>query len=101
MPSCRSCRLRPSTGDEGRYGSVDVLAVGTRLGAEAFLADYRRRHQAACQEWRAWDADGSREWDLTFDRRHDEICERHAVSTLIEDVVFEIVLVGGNVPRPL
>jgi hypothetical protein len=51
--------------DEWRYGAVDVLTVGTQLSAEAFLTDYRRRHQAACQEWRAWDVDKSRELDST------------------------------------
>jgi hypothetical protein len=58
-------KLPPEALDEGkdewRYGAVDVLTVGTQLGAEAFLADYRRRHQAACQEWEAWDTDESRE----------------------------------------
>jgi hypothetical protein len=81
-------------GDEGRYGAVDVLAVGSEQEAESFLQDYQRRHQAACQAWRAWDADKSREWDSTFDNKHAEICERHQVCTLIEDVVFEIVPVG-------
>jgi hypothetical protein len=81
--------------DEGRYGVVDVLTVGDQLGAEAFLVDYRRRHQAACQEWRAWDSD-DREWDAAFDAKHDEICERCGVSTLIEDVAFEIVPVGQD-----
>jgi hypothetical protein len=83
-------------GDEGRYGAVDVLAVGTQLGAETFLEDYRRRHQAACQEWAAWDTDRSREWDSTFDYTHDEICERYGVTTLIEGVAFEIVPVGAS-----
>jgi len=79
--------------DEGRYGVVEVLTVGTQLGVETFLQDYRRRHKAACQEWRAWEADG-REWDSTFDSKHAELCERHVVSALIDDVVFEIVPVG-------
>ena len=35
-------------------------------------------------------------WDPTFDRKHDEICERHAVSTLVEDVVLEVVPVGQS-----
>jgi hypothetical protein len=77
-------------GDEGRYGSVDVLMVGSEREVESFLRDYRRRHQVACGEWRAWDTDESQEWDAVFDRKHDEICERYAVSTLIEDVVFQI-----------
>jgi hypothetical protein len=69
------------------------------------LQDYRQRYEAACQEWKAWDAD-DREWDATFDAKHAELCERHAVSTLCNDVVFEIVPVGispGSVaesPRP-
>ena len=81
--------------DEGRYGVVEVLTVGTQPAVETFLADYRRRHEAACQEWSAWEADGlGREWDATFDAKHAEFCERHAVSALIDDVVFEIVPVG-------
>jgi hypothetical protein len=36
--------------DEWRYGVVDVLSVGTQVGAETFLANYQRRHQAACRE---------------------------------------------------
>src|SRR5215831_12231806 len=81
--------------DEGRYGIVDVLAVGPQPVVETFLADYRQRHEAACQEWRAWEADGlGREWDSTFDHKHVELCERHAVSALIDDVEFEIVPVG-------
>jgi len=80
--------------DEGRYGVVEVLAVGAQLEVETFLADYRRRHEAACQEWRAWDIAARRDWDSTFDDKHSELCERHAVSALIDDVVFEIVPVG-------
>src|SRR5262249_55029114 len=79
--------------DEGHYGVTEVLAVGTRDETETFLADYRRRHEAACQEWRVWEADG-REWDSTFDHKHAELCEHHAVSALIDDVEFEIVPVG-------
>jgi hypothetical protein len=37
-----------------------------------------------------------REWDATFDRKYDEICDRYAVSTSIEDVIFEIVPVGQD-----
>jgi len=49
-----------------------------------------------CAAGASWDTDKSREWDSTFDRKHDEICEHHAVSTLIENVVFEIVPVGQD-----
>jgi hypothetical protein len=31
-----------------------------------------------------------------FDAKFDEICRRHAVSTVIEDVAFEIVPVGQS-----
>jgi hypothetical protein len=73
-----------------------VLAIGTELAAVEFLLDYKRRHQAACQEWETWDADKDREWDETFDSKHAELLERYAVSTLVEDVAFEIVPVGQN-----
>jgi hypothetical protein len=79
--------------DEGRYGVVEVLTVGTQPAVETFLQDYRRRYEAACQEWKAWDADG-REWDASFDSKHAELCERHTVSALLDDVAFEIVPVG-------
>jgi hypothetical protein len=78
-------------GDADRYGVVEVLAVGSELEAKNFLRDYRRRHLEASREWRAWDGDQSREWDATFDIKFDEICRRHAVTTTIEDVAFEIV----------
>jgi hypothetical protein len=81
-------------GDAGRYGVVDVLMVGSEREAESFLRNYRRRHFQACQEWQAWDGDKWREWDAVFDAKFDEICRRHAVSTVIEDVAFEIVPVG-------
>ena len=81
-------------GDDGRYGAVDVLMVGSEREAERFLEDYRRRHRAACREWQTWDGDKSREWDAEFDTKLEEICHRHAVSTVIEDVVLEIAPVG-------
>jgi hypothetical protein len=83
-------------GDAGRYGDVDVLMVGSEREAESFLRDYRRRHLAACREWQAWDGDQAREWDAAFDAKFEEICRRHAVNTVIEDVMFEIVPVGQS-----
>ena len=74
-------------------GSCAVLATGTPAELESFLEDYRQRHQAACQEWSAWD-DGLREWDPEFDAKCDELCRRHAVSTIVADVKFEIVEIG-------
>src|SRR5262245_50213016 len=82
-------------GDERRHGVTEVLTVGTRLEVEVFLQEYRRRHEVACQEWQAWEVNGlDREWDSTFDAKHEELCERHVVSALIDDVAFEIVPVG-------
>jgi hypothetical protein len=80
-------------GDPGEAGAVDVLATGTEAELVNFLTDYRRRHQAACSEWRTWD-DISREWDSTFDDKHDELCRRYVVSTIVDDVKFEIVQIG-------
>jgi hypothetical protein len=40
-----------------------VLMVGSEQEAKSFLQDYQRRHIEACDEWRAWDGDKSREWD--------------------------------------
>jgi hypothetical protein len=83
----------PPEASKFRFGEVDVLTVGSCEQVERFLAEYRERHKVACREWQAWD-DHSREWDQTFDQKHDEICGRHAVNTLIKDVEFEVVPIG-------
>jgi hypothetical protein len=80
-------------GDERRYGVTEVLAVGTQPAVATFLQDYRRRHEAACRVWQAWEVSRG-EWDETFDAKHAELCARYAVSALLDDVVFEIVPVG-------
>jgi hypothetical protein len=76
-------------GDGDRYGVVDVLTIGSREEIEKFLAEYQERHKIACREWKEWD-DHSKEWDATFDQKHDEICGRHAVNTLIKDVELKL-----------
>jgi hypothetical protein len=79
-----------------RCGAVDVLAVGTEEQLEEFLEDYRRRLDAACGEWNAWD-DQSKEWDETFDVKHSELCRKYTVRGVIEDVELEILPVGLDV----
>jgi hypothetical protein len=79
-----------------RCGAVDVLAVGTEEQLEEFLADYRRRLDAACIEWNAWD-DPSKEWDDTYDVKHAELCQKYIVSTLMKDVELEILPVGVDI----
>jgi hypothetical protein len=97
MPSYAVLQKMPPEaleGDEGRYGAINVLMVGSAREAESFLEDYRRRHRTACREWAACDHDKSREWDAVLEAKFEEICRRHAVSVVIEDVAFEIVPVG-------
>jgi len=62
-----------------------VLAVGTEEQLEEFLEDYRRRLDAACGEWNAWD-DQSKEWDETFDVKHEELCQKYTVCGLMKNV---------------
>jgi hypothetical protein len=70
-------RLPIEASKDSRYGEVDVLAIGSRDELEQFLTDYQRRHDDACREWKEWD-DHSKEWDASFDSKHDELCAKHA-----------------------
>lgn len=83
------------SGDE-HHGVVEVLAVGSREEMEKCLAEYQEHHKLACREWEQWD-DRSKEWDSDCDAKFFEICQRHGVSTLIEDVKFEIVRIGVGI----
>jgi hypothetical protein len=79
-----------------RYGVVSVLATGSELQMEAFREDYRRRLDVACDEWDAWE-DQSKDWDASFDVKHDELCRKYAVCWLTKDVELEILPVGVDV----
>jgi hypothetical protein len=75
------------------HGLVDVLFVGPESFAEAFLARYRERHRQACEEWADWDRDAG-DWGEAHDSKHDELCAKFDVNTIVDDVAFEIVEVG-------
>src|SRR5262245_23164038 len=85
----------PEALDDGdmHHGAADVLAAGSCEELEQFLGEYQRRYELACREWQQWD-DRSKEWDASFEVRHDEICRLHGVRGLIEEVEFEIVEIG-------
>jgi|SRR5262245_39381986 len=88
--------------EDDRCCCLDVLAINaSEAELERYLAGYRFRYAAACQDFDAWD-NLAEDWRPEDDRKHGELLNRYQVyGSLITGARFEIVecLSGGRPSR--
>ncbi|HMF26724.1 MAG TPA: hypothetical protein VKG24_32050 [Pseudolabrys sp.] len=83
-----------ATAEDGSddYCCLDVIAVDpSEAKLRGYLASYRFRYAAACEEFDAWD-DHTKDWGKEHDRMHHELRQGYSVrGSLIKGTTFKIV----------
>jgi len=82
----------PEAAGDGDETPLDVIAVdASEAKLRGFLASYRFRYAAACEDFDAWD-DMSKDWGGEHDRMHHELRQEYQVrGSLIKGTTFKIV----------
>jgi len=82
----------PEAAGEDDETPLDVIAVDpSKAKLQRFLAAYKYRYRAACEDFDAWD-DVSKDWGKEHDRMHHELRQQYLVrGSLIKGTTFKIV----------